>query len=539
MRRVFLVLMLPVLLIAALSADVARILAGDDVIGYIHGRQIHVMDVATQEEAELSLGLPVDDFCWDRLGNRMYFLSMNGDTSTLTGYSLDLLTMDKVRLFSKHITPQEGFDGLVEYFSSSINLTSSYDLLVTVNFGFYCAEAELHYMYDFRMNSLSQISEKSDWPSLFKQLPGMEPIDNGHDVTNLYVDGHYELYIRRTVPEGDNWKIVSERLTNTNSIERYRGAEEDKINFVYSPDRKQILFGFSTSYGDLMHGDTHIINIDGTGQHPVAIDNQLGNDLIYTWTNDSRLIYIGSDDEAQADDGSGWSSVIKIRDQKGSTTVLKNASEYVHSLHFREIGHFIWEYKGVSSTCAGFKQALQQVSEIVDSNKAWLWEGENRLYTSCFINDILLGQYIEFYEDHVDLTGLMASIGSDPGLMIEQGRAFLDKQGVKYQDFDPSKLQQYADFTLTNLEEFHLLVDKVIAMLEIYRNALSDESTISSAESFDSLTQFPTRIMMSLTNAADMERHRQIINDLYKWINEENTKISIFMEELDRLESKY
>lgn len=539
MRRAFLVLILPVLLIAALSADVARILAGDDVIGYIHGRQVHVMDIATQEEAELSLGLPVDDFCWDRLGNRMYFLSMNGDTSTLTGYSLDLLTMDKVRLFSKHMTPQEGFDGLVEYFSSSINLASSFDLLVTVNFGFNFAEAVQNYLYDFQLNSLSKINERDDVPSLFKPLPGMEPMDSDHYVTNQYVDGHYELYIRRTVPEGDNWKIVSERLTNTNSIERYDGAEEDKIYFVYSPDRKQILFGFSTSYGDLMHGDTHIVNVDGTGQHPIAIDYQLGNDLTYSWTNDSRLIYIGSDDEAQADDGSGWSSVIKIRDKEGSTKVLKNASEYVHSLHFREIGHFIWEYKGVSSTFAGFRQALQQVSEIVDSNKAWLWEGENRLYTSCFINDILLGQYIEFYEEHGDLPGLMASLGSDPGQMIKQGRASLDKQGVNVQDVDPSKLQQYVDFTMTNLDEFHLLLDKVIAMLEIYRNSLSDVSAVSSADDFDNLTQFPNRIMMLLTNAADMERHRQIINDLYKWINEDNTRMTIFEEEFERLELKY
>lgn len=82
------------------------------------------------------------------------------------------------------------------------------------------------------------------------------------------------------------------RLSHTQLIEREPTFTEGEFTYELSPDARTVLFGFETFSGDLMHGKTLVVSIDGTQQQILNENCVLANDFEYGWTTQGAVVYI-------------------------------------------------------------------------------------------------------------------------------------------------------------------------------------------------------------------------------------------------------
>lgn len=537
MKRIACLVLFVCMGITILMADLQKILATNDVIGYIVNKNLYVMSANIGEEQSLDLGVPIEDFCWDYSGRIIYFLSFNENSSMLSGYRYDPVAGEKTRLFSTKINSQ----GEVDYLGSHIKPTKNFDFLVQSDFGGDFPWFYEYHLYNAQKNILVKYNDWDEIMEAFDPLRCMETFtDRVRDIYNKHVDGHYELYIDRHVQDGEYWKHVPERLTRTNKLARM-GTDDELICFCFSPDAQQVVFGVGTTAADVIWGATLIINQDGTGQSMLSEDTMLGSDFQYAWTTDSKLIYVTDKDMLTEDrNWSPDSNVLRLRSADGNTADLKTTIEPISSLHYREIGFFFKEWQDTVTNCGEFSQSLIQVMRTIDANKELFLSDENIINTACYVLYVLMGKYIEFY-DHSDvkLCDALAALEKDPSIILVEGRKAYQKNIEQFENAPKEMLSQLWTLISDHVTEYQATIGKVEQMLDICSEVMYDPRMVTSAKAYDVVAGFPRDVMMSLTNATDLPPHRLIISDLADWLEADHARILDYDDKMYELEDKY
>lgn len=286
--------------------DTSNIEIGFD-IGYISKGKLFFYNSNSRTQRELQESSDIFNCVFDKFSSTLYYTIIDSNDSL----SLKMASMNGEEITIGFIRklPLHPSNCQIMYYGekSKLKFNSKSNLIfLENNFCWSCMEFTDISTYDLNRKKFKnykgespevEISKKEQTELSFARELMYECEEYPKTSSKIYgqlfkkkVDGIVELFLAK--------KTDTIQLSHTSELENEMEDRNIK-NFSYcdlSPDSSKLLFSVITSFGDLAHGPSYVVNINGKDQRKLETDCANSNRPI--WFGENNLIYLVTEYDA-------------------------------------------------------------------------------------------------------------------------------------------------------------------------------------------------------------------------------------------------
>ena len=276
-------------------------------IGYISKGKLFFYNSNSRTKREFKESSDIFNCVFDKSSSTLYYTIIDSNDSL----SLKMASMDGEEITIGFIEklPLHPSNCQIMYYGekSKLKFNSKSNLIfLENNFCSPCMEFTDVATYDLNRKKFKnykggspefEISKKEQTELNFARKLMYESVDTQNNTSKIYgqlfekkVDGVLELFLAK--------KTDTTQLSHTSELEYEMEDSFDKEFSYYdlSPDSSKLLFSVITSFGDLAHGPSYIVNINGKDQRKLETDCANSNRPI--WFGENNLIYLVTEYDA-------------------------------------------------------------------------------------------------------------------------------------------------------------------------------------------------------------------------------------------------
>jgi len=281
-------------------------------IGFIQGTDLVILDLSDPTAPAQTIKGDIYAFCWMKQGYGLYYTSLNGENLELR--KLPSVGAESILIRAIAVDPGDLNQDSPIQRRVSLNCLSNNDLVMRLELGGWVLPDDIQdYYYATSLNKLTEIDYER-----YLELKKKSDPDNVSDrfvIENRYIKGIYELYkVEYITDRNTGTKTKNQtRLTYTEGLERYL-EEPVEISWDLSPKGEMLVYYVITDYGDMAHGVTYLINIDGSKELELPGD--------HAWRNNGDLLYVTTQEYDDGSEYGGTRSTLSRIDTSRKSTKL-------------------------------------------------------------------------------------------------------------------------------------------------------------------------------------------------------------------------